>query len=150
MGVDFNAFAERRGTAGWGMCLGEPKRGKPADVLILPCVGMRNKVLFSILGAWDEGLAPVVPERGLPKDLSPQGRERAEWTVGRDGFCGHSWLLASELAAFPWSSTLVKIHGRRQKVSYAELCEEFLTTTLPVLTSLGPPDAVRMVFWIDF
>lgn len=147
MGADFCAFAEVRGTKRWEMCRGKPKRGKESDVLALPCVGTRDKLLFAIFGAWEDSLPTVVPGRGLPRDLSPEGRERAAGTVGQPGFCGHSWVRASELAAFPWSTTLVKLHGQR-RVSYAELFGEFLTTTLPVLTSLGPPDAVRMVYWV--
>ena len=151
MGADFNAFAERRGPAGWESCLGKPKRGKSADLLVLPCAGTRNKLLFGVLGAWeDDGLPAVVPERGLPADLSPQLRERAEPTVGRPGYCGHSWALAAELLAFPWADTVVKLHGQRRKVSYAELFAEFVSETLPVLAGLGPPDAVRMVYWVDY
>jgi hypothetical protein len=145
-----NAFAERRGPKGWEICLAASKRAKAGDVLVLPCVGMRDKLLLAILGAWEDDLAPVVPARGLPRDLSPSGKARTQGTVNQEGYCGHSWLLAAELAAFPWSSTLVKLHGQRRKVSYAELCGEFLTTTLPVLTSLGPPDAVRLVYWVSY
>jgi hypothetical protein len=148
MGADFCTFAEVRGEKRWEICRGKPKRGKVGDILVLPCAGTRNKLLFAILSAWEDDLPVVVPERGLPKDLSPEGRERAAGTVGVPGFCGHSWVLASELAAFPWSTTHVKLHGQRRRVSYAELFSEFLTTTLPVLTSLGAPDAVRMVYWV--
>ena len=65
------------------------------------------------------------------------------------GVVGHSWLLVSELLAFPWAERWSAAH---LDVSLAESSVRlrFLAETLPALASLGPPSKVRLVFWVDY
>jgi hypothetical protein len=155
MGADINAFAERLGAGGWEIC-----RRPDGSYFVPPCVGERDRILFTTLGAypsqWLEEMypgqapvEPVSPARGLPLNLSAQGREWAGPTVGKPGYVGHSWLLVSELLEFPWAERWAAA-GIEVGVVETHVRARFLTDTLPALASLGPPSEVRLIFWVDY
>src|SRR5262245_19805012 len=146
MGADLNAFAERRTAHGWEFC-----RRADGSPFTLPCAGERDRVLFATLGAypWLPAIEPICPPRGLPPDLSAEGRARAGPTVGGPGYVGHSWLLVAELLACPWAERWAAA-GVEVGTAETHVRARFLTDTLPALAALGPPDAVRLVFWVDY
>jgi len=146
MGADINAFAERRTADSWEIC-----RRADGSIFVPPCVGDRDRVLFAALGAypWCPQVEPICPPRGLPVDLSAEGRDWAEQTVGKPGYVGHSWLLVAELLAFPWAERWAAA-GVELGLAATHVQERFVAETLPALEALGPPDEVRLVFWVDY
>lgn len=137
MGTDIHCYVERRTK------VGRTKRwahvAREIDFEVEPEDGLRpfafvqldrNYSLFDLLG---RGAAPIMPSRGLPKDLSPEVRaEAARWEGDSHD---HSWLTLEELLAHDWS-----VH---------EYVEEFATLTLHQLHRLGSPTDVRLVFYFD-
>lgn len=68
----------------------------------------RHYLLFEVLAGVraNHDLAPVSPPKGIPEDVSPEGRSLAEYW-GINGH-SHSWLTAGELNAYDWDQVITR------------------------------------------
>lgn len=111
---------------------------------------IRNYFVFALLAGVRNsyGIVPISMPRGIPIDWHAREDRKNngdDW-VGEGSemmmnwWCedahSHSWLLAGELLSVDY----VGISCR--------LSREF-TTSIEILSTLGPPDKVRVVFWFD-
>lgn len=142
MGTDITGITEVRASAGWELLPGEFPFGDP-----------RSYSLFAVLADVrniQPPIRPIAAPRGIPGDISPGGqmflRAKArqfgvtfeEFCQGDIGFGGHSWVLLSELADYPWDA-----HPATARLGPSVLAD------LHRLGQLAPLDQLRFVFWFD-
>lgn len=109
----------------------------------------RSYLVFAILaGVRTCTVGPVVPvaePRGLPPDLDPHRNPKlGTWAEDHDDLHTRTWLLLSELLAYPWSQAIDQRDGHRGDQT------SFFIKHLPRLQELDPdPTKVRLVMGFD-
>lgn len=100
----------------------------------------RDYRLFGLLAGvrcWD--VEPLVDPRGLPDDVSSVTRINADDNYSHS----HSWLTLAELQTVDLDAVVPDPDFDRT------WRETELGDTITVLSGLGSPDRVRVVFWFD-
>lgn len=128
MGTDMTMAVERRRADGtWEHVPDAPQilGGARSYTLFCALAGVRQWTV------WDRGEnVPVMAQpRGLPADVSDA--VRAECRM--DGGYSETWHSVEALRAYPWEA----------------IREPGVRLWLDAVALLGPPDAVRAVFWFD-
>jgi hypothetical protein len=177
MGCDIHTFVERRVAGKW-ICVTKQVKDADGDTYWDDPYEERRYTTFAVLAGVrnGDGYEPIDQPRGLPRDLSDEGRAR---TADDDGYHGHSWLSLQDLLDFDWT----KVHATEGSIkmadfggrvadgsidktlcylrpdsgavfypkieSYAEACEYFLNSMIPYMAALGAPEDVRLVFYFD-
>ncbi len=107
MGTDIHLFVEKKENNKW-IYVGKH------DIA-------RNYPLFAILANVRNGIRsgkfePISYPRGLPNNVSPEVRKRADnWILE---FHSHSWFLLKELNHFDWDGKKVKFKAYVNKIGY--------------------------------
>jgi hypothetical protein len=93
--------------------------------------------------------SPVIsPPRGLPEDVSPAVKTEAD-SWGSDGH-NHSWLTLADLAGFDYDQTFVdRWRDPPAEIRIRDFLGDWYFKRLALLSTLGNPDDVRIVFWFD-
>jgi hypothetical protein len=162
MGVDLNLMAEVRVADKWKL--------HPMEFTI-----SRNRDLFAVLTGYNDPpelmkpVAAFTPLRGLPEDLSEDLSElRRIQQEDSHATGGWNWLYARELLEFPWHQLRVThvFHPNQSRElgylvshepdgtyseSYADFVgPEWMEEILPRIRSIGPPDDVRIIYYLDW
>jgi hypothetical protein len=171
--MDVHLCVERRGANGrWERAeplvpIRPPYDDFPDDDFPYPVPGLerkllyegQNRILFSVLQGTVWELSPGAESpphsRGLPDDVSAETRAVFDWDNDPPDLFGMSWLLLAELEAYDWSQPLTGSYHRSsgeyvtEERPLSDWCGHFLSTTVPAMRELGPPEDVRAVFWFD-
>lgn len=95
------------------------------------------------------GVPAVDRPRCLPDDVSPQVRAMNELWI-RDAH-SHSWLTLAELLAFDYAQTFAdeRVDGEPEVKTVRDFLGDWYFGRLELLSKLGAPEDVRVVFWFD-
>lgn len=149
MGCDIHSFVEVRGPGGWEHVPGPVVT--PLDRWSDPSepFGWRGYRMFGFLANVRNyyGVPTIAPMRGLPVDVSSQGRD-----VHAGDDCGSSWLMLSELLAYDYDQEFEDkqpFPGDPVRTTVRDHLGDLFFRHLDELGELGCPDDVRVVFWFS-
>ncbi|MEU4567044.1 hypothetical protein [Micromonospora sp. NPDC023956] len=152
MGSDIHAYAEIRIDGQWRYAGDDafPDNEYPND-RHCPFDGIRSYGLFGFLAdVRNYSNTPVIANpRGLPDDVSPEVRAKSDsWDT--DGHT-HTWLALAELIDFDYDQTFTdtRTDGEPPAANLREFLGDWYFGRLNLLTAMGAPQDVRIVFWFD-
>jgi hypothetical protein len=158
MGTDIQMFVECRDLDKWHLAspMFQNPSYSPTDALSYPpsfpktVYDERNYDLYDLLtGRFRahliEGFGASIGVRGLPVDVSPEIRE---WYDFFGVYAEHaSWLLLSEVLAFPWEKPTVN-HITGRETTFARIAgPAFMEGVIGLRDQYKDPSLVRLVFW---
>ncbi|MEU7978347.1 hypothetical protein AB0B63_07415 [Micromonospora sp. NPDC049081] len=151
MGCDIHAFVETRTGDTWKYAGDAFPDNEYPDDRHCPFDGARSYGLFGFLAdVRNYSRVPVIsPPRDLPADVSPEVRAKSDrWDT--DGH-SHTWLTLAELVGFDYEQTFFDQRAKEEPevTTVRDFLGEWYFGRLALLSKLGAPENVRIVFWFD-